>query len=315
MKPYTRRDFLKAAGKGTLTGAGLVPLVSFLTGCQHSGILTDLAEASGMVDQSQAASMRRVAEAAAKTINDLTPEQEYYIGRTVSAVVVNRYGIYDNPETTHYLNVLIRALGMVSDVPETFAGYRVLVLDTEEINAFAAPGGFVFASKGLLRCCPHEDAVASVLAHEIGHIQHRHGLQAIERARLTSAFTIMAVESTRQFGREDLAQLVNDFDHVIEDITSTMINNGYSRALEREADSAAVAIMERRGYNPHGIVTMLKIMEERLQPGGFGFARTHPPPRTRIAEIERSIGSYAGVESLPVRTERFAAAMAGILES
>lgn len=315
MKPYTRRDFIRAASKGTLAGVGLAPLVSLFTGCQHSTVLTDLAEATGMVDESQANSMRRMAEAASKTFEDLTPEQEYYIGRTVSAIVVNRYGIEEAPETTHYLNVLIRALAMVSDLPETFAGYRVMVLDTEEINAFAAPGGFVFVSKGLLRCCQHEAAVASVLAHEIGHIQLRHGLQAIEKARLTSAFTIMAVEGTRHFGREDLAQLVDDFDHVIEDITSTMINNGYSRTFERQADAASVTILDRRGYDPHGIVEMLRIMQDRLEPGGLGFAQTHPPPRARIKEIEKHLGPYSAVSPLPFRTQRFNTAMAGILAS
>ena len=315
MKNYSRRDFLKTAGKGTLAGTGLGSLVSLFSGCQHGVALTDLAEAAGFVDASQASSMRRVAEASAKTFQDLTPEQEYYIGRTVSAVVVNRYGINEAPEATHYLNVMVRALAMVSDQPETFVGYRVMILDTEEINAFAAPGGFIFISKGLLRCCAHEAAAASVLAHEIGHLQHRHGLQAIERARLTSAFTIMAVEGTRQFGREELAQLVNDFDHVIEDITNTMINNGYSRAFEREADVAAATILQRRGYDPNGLVDMLQVLEERLEPGGRGFARTHPAPRSRIADVGRVIGPYSPVDPHPVRSERFTAATAGLLAS
>jgi beta-barrel assembly-enhancing protease len=79
-------------------------------------------------------------------------------------------------------------------MPETFGGYHFLILDSDEINAFAAPGGLIFVTRGMLRCCDSEDAVAAVLAHEVGHVQHQHGIQTIRKPALTSAFTILAAE-------------------------------------------------------------------------------------------------------------------------
>ena len=91
-------------------------------------------------------------------------------------------------------------LSKTSDLPETFGGYHFLILDSDEINAFAAPGGFIFVTRGLLRCCKHEDAAAAVLAHEIGHVELRHGLQAIKKSRITTALTTLGIAGVKTFG-------------------------------------------------------------------------------------------------------------------
>ena len=94
-----------------------------------------------------------------------------------------------------------------SDLPAIFGGYHFLVLNSNDINAFATPSGLVFVTRGLLRCCRDEDALAAVLAHEIGHIQLRHGMQAIEKARVTEALTTIASEGARTFGPREVAAL------------------------------------------------------------------------------------------------------------
>ncbi|HEY7527763.1 MAG TPA: M48 family metalloprotease [Candidatus Deferrimicrobiaceae bacterium] len=270
------------------------------------------AQSQGMVTQEQAKSIVKTTSAVAKSFEDITPEQEYYIGRTVGAVIVNKYRVYPNTEANEYLNLLGQTLAQASDRPETFGGYHFLILDSGEINAFAAPGGLIFVSRGMLRNCKSEDAVAAVLAHEIGHVQLRHGLQSIDKSRLTQALTTLAAEGAKTFGKKELADLTRAFEGSITDITSTMINNGYSRAFEREADAAAVKILSRVGYDPNGLVAMLTEMEKHLKPGGLDFAKTHPSPKSRIEDIESLNVGGKSYREVSARQARFRTALGKI---
>lgn len=270
---------------------------------------TELAVASGRLSRDQADSLQKTAVAMEKTFEDLSPEQEHYIGRAVAANLLATYPLREAPALDTYLNTLGQVLAEVSDRPETFNGYRFGLMDTEEINAFAAPGGLILVSRGLLRCCPTEDALAAVLAHEIGHVERAHGLKAIKKGRLTGALTTLATEAGKHYGSEQVKQLSRDFGDSIGDITSTLVNSGYSRDLEREADQSAVRILERAGYDPRGLGQMLQEMERRLKPGSHGFGKTHPSPKDRLAALALPGGAPA---SQAERDRRFRAALAGL---
>lgn len=301
--------------RGATAIAFLLAALAGWSGCaameQVAQVGTSVAKSQGVVTEEQAKSINRSTAAIAKTQEDFTPEQEYYIGRSVGAVIVNRYKPYPNAQANGYLNLLGQTLAQASDRPETFGGYHFLILDSDEINAFAAPGGLIFVSRGMLRCCKSEDAVAAVLAHEIGHIQLRHGIQSIEKSRQTQALTILAAEGAKTFGGKALSDLTKTFEGSINDITSTLINSGYSRGFEQEADASAVRILSRVGYNPNALVAMLREMEGRLKPGGLDFAKTHPSPGSRINDIESIVGRAALAEP-PARHERFRKAMGNI---
>lgn len=270
---------------------------------------TELAVASGRLSRDQADSLQKTAVAMEKTFEDLSPEQEHYIGRAVAANLLATYPLREAPALDTYLNTLGQVLAEVSDRPETFNGYRFGLMDTEEINAFAAPGGLILVSRGLLRCCPTEDALAAVLAHEIGHVERAHGLKAIKKGRLTGALTTLATEAGKHYGSVQVKQLSRDFGDSIGDITSTLVNSGYSRDLEREADQSAVRILERAGYDPRGLGQMLQEMERRLKPGSHGFGKTHPSPKDRLAALALPGGAPA---SQAERDRRFRAALAGL---
>ncbi|MBI2440045.1 MAG: M48 family metalloprotease [Lentisphaerae bacterium] len=284
-----------------------------LSGCQSVGVLSEVgagvAQVTGVVTPQQAESIKRAGTAVGKTFADITPEQEYYIGRTVGATVLNRYKPLNNESANHYLNVLGQTLAQFSDRPETFGGYHFLIMETEEVNAFAAPGGLIFVSRGMLRCCRSEDALAAVLAHEIAHAACQHGLRAIKKGRLTSALTILAAESAKSLGGQYLAQLTEAFEGSISDITATMMNSGYAREFERQADQAAVTILERAGYDPQGLTAVLTEMQKHLKPDGAGFAKTHPSPGSRIADVAKFVGPVRPVTSPAVRQARFQAAL------
>lgn len=296
-----------------LPGALCLCIVMAGTGCSTvAGVGTQIGQAAGVITQEQADSINRSAAAVEKSFQDITPEQEYYIGRSVAATVLKTYKVYDNAAANEYLNVLGQTLAMASDKPETFGGYHFIILETEEINAFSAPGGLVMISRGMIRCCKTEDALAAVLAHEVGHVENQHGLKAIRKGRLTSALTILALEGAKQLGGQNLAEVTKAFEGSISDITSTMMNSGYSRKTEYEADASAVKIMKNVGYNPSALVDMLREMKKDLKPGGHDFAKTHPDPNVRIAEIEKSIGAPEAVEVVAARQRRFEKAVGGI---
>jgi len=313
---FTRREFLQSSGRWVLGAGVLSAAPAFLSGCASMGdvaaIGSSLAAGAGIIDSSSAESITKSAKAVAKTFEEITPEQEYYIGRAVAAAVLARYAPTNQKGATSYINVLGQGLVQVSDRPETYGGYHFLILDSEDINALSAPSGFIFITRGLMKCCQHETALASVLAQEIGHVQHKHGLQAIQKARVTTALTTIGVESAKTLGGEALANLTSVFEDSINDITHTLIDNGYSRSLEYEADRTAVAIMSRLGYDPNGLIDMLQVMDTRLKPGGLDFAKTHPAPKQRIKEVKDAVKPIQAVQENPLRRGRFDKVMKSI---
>lgn len=281
------------------------------TGCemvnQATSLAADVAAAGGVITPEQAESTKRVGTAVTKTFQDITPEQEYYVGRTVAATVLTQYKPLANADLNAYLNEMGQALAQFSERPETFGGYHFLALDSDDINAFAAPGGLILATRGLMKCCQNEDELAAVLAHEIGHVEKQHGLRAIRTGRLNSALTILAVEAGKNLAGEQLAEVTKAFDESINDITTTLMNSGYSRKLEYEADAAAVAILRRAGYSPGALAAMLENMAKNWDSSRKDFAATHPAPADRIAQLAK-IGVAPTSATAASRQRRFVAA-------
>lgn len=272
---------------------------------------TSLAVSTGAMTEDQAASVTRSTAAVTKAFEPLTPEQEYYVGRAVGATLAGKYRAWDHADSTYYVNLLGQTLAQASDLPETYGGYHFLILETEEINAFAAPGGLIFVSRGLLRCCASESELAAVLAHEIAHVQHRHGLQAIKKDRLTAAVSTLAGEAARQAGG-NVGELTDLLEGSIGDITGTLVNSGYSRRFEAQADETAATIMQRVGYNPSALISMLGRMKARMKPDRHDFSKTHPDPEDRIAALRKVVGPETPVRENVIMERRFARGLEGI---
>ena len=128
------------------------------------------------------------------------------------------------------------------EVRHTFVGYRFAVLDTDEINAFAAPGGTIFVSRGMIERTQDEDELAGVLAHEIAHVSLRHGLAAIKKSNMVSAFQYLGASAAQAtLSSEDLQKVTAVFDDSIQDVLTTMVKSGYSRDSGSEADQKGCA--------------------------------------------------------------------------
>ncbi|MEL7642307.1 MAG: M48 family metalloprotease [Solidesulfovibrio sp.] len=288
----------------------------FLLGCNNPDAVSRVigsfgASIGGAPVGDYAASAVKGAQAVAHAAEDFTPEQEYYIGRAVGASLLGKYRPLKDAKANAYVNEVGQALAMFSDMPQTYGGYHFLILDSTDINAFAAPGGLVFVTRGMLRCCAGENALAAVLAHEIAHVQGKDALRAIKRSRTTEALAIIGGEAVKHVGGGDVARLTDIFADSIGDIMSTMVNNGYSRSLEYQADKTAITILSRTGYDPAGLPDMLAEMQKRLTPGGADFAKTHPAPADRITELA-SLARVAEVQEPAARMARFKAALGNI---
>ncbi len=296
-----------------------VAAASMLSGCQSViVVIRDVGTEAGrqaVLTSQQTAFLGNAATAMREVAKDLSPEQEYYIGRSVGAMVLRQYEVLDKPAVNRYLNILGQGLAQFSDRPEIYSGYRFLALDSLEINAFATPGGHILVSRGLLACARSEDELAAILAHEIVHVAHRHGVNSIKSARFGEALAKLTVEAGK-LGNSDLARFSEVFGDSIQDIANTLVKSGYSKITEFDADLGARSILVTAGYDPLALESLLATMKSVLQTGERGFGATHPSPELRIANLRTPtypVGSaspsphvYSGSAARDaVRSERF----------
>ena len=292
-------------------------LAAFLFSCQSirqnlgtiSTIGAGTLQAFGVIDARTANALAKSGVAWERAFEEITPEQEYYIGRAVAASILTTYRLETNmPEMTAYLNKICMALVVNSARPEIFNGYSVAILATDEINAFATPGGHIFLTRGLIELAPSEDALAAVIAHELAHIQLEHGLLAIRNNRRTQAGmqTVFSVGAAAA-GSAELDQIVGIFGESVNVVVESLVTNGFSRRQEEDADSLAMALMALAGYEPSALIEMLQVLEKHQagRPGGFN--RTHPTPAQRIANAQRTVNNHNVPDTRAFRQARFAA--------
>ena len=165
------------------------------------------------------------------------------------------------------------------------------VLDSDVVNAFAVPGGYVYVTRGLLALAKDEAEVAGVLAHEIAHITARHSAQRQTRQTIAG---ILAAGVGLVFGNDTLAQLAG--------LGGTAVVASYSREQELEADQLGVETLHRAGYDPFAMATFLETLRRDSQyaglrsgnrgGGGFDFFASHPATEERVqraADLARAI--------------------------
>lgn len=242
-----------------------------------------------------------------KGFEEISESEEHYIGRAVAAQVLTRYKPLNDPGLNAYAQKVAQAVALASDRPATFKGYHVQVLDTNEVNAFAAPGGFLFVTKGLLKLVKSEDELAGVLAHEIAHVARKHGLKTIQTSRLTSAFTILGSEAAKSYTPQQVSQLTTAFEGAVEDVVNKLVVNGYSRDKEYEADIYAAQYAADANYDPGALKTFLVRLEKAESDGG-GMFKTHPAAGKRAVELGSPAPS-AGYKRSSERGRRFTTAV------
>jgi predicted Zn-dependent protease len=239
-------------------------------------------------DSRGAAAVSQSAHSIERALEDITPEQEYFIGRAVGANLLTNYRLYDeNPNLTLYLNQITAAIVINSSKPEIYNGYHTAILDSDEINAFATSGGHIFITRGLLDCTKSEDALAAAIAHEIAHIQLHHSILAIKSNRVVSAIA----ETGSSVAGLALSELAEVLDEAAEEIV-TALQEGYSQNQEFAADIRALELLAGAEYEPSSLLTMLLALEQNLPRHSGGFNQTHPTPEERIVNVQRPLRQY-----------------------
>jgi predicted Zn-dependent protease len=257
----------------------------------------------------------------AKSQEQLSPEQEYYLGRAVSAKLLAQYPPLFDVELTKYVNKVGVTLAAVSELPETFGGYRFVVIDSPQINAMSAPGGFIFISRGFISKLSSEDALAAVIAHEIGHSVAGHGVKAISNANLFSALgeftaTSVSVGVSQMAAPVNLDGITDIFTDSVNKVTDKLLTNGFDRRQEYAADLYAAGLLQRAGYDPGSLLQVLHILEKETSVDKGGWFQTHPDPADRLEELrEDFVFPATPQESLQVRAGRFSSATRSLIKN
>jgi predicted Zn-dependent protease len=283
-----------------------VLLFPFLVGCATATkIATSVGVGAGVISHGHKQVIDKTAEKAEKAARPITETEEYYIGRGVAARILTQYKIYNDPQTLWYVNHVGRILTLNSSRPYTYGGYHFAVLDTDEINAFACPGGIIFITRGMLDLVQGEDELAAVLAHEIGHVTQKHGLKAISNARWTEVATTLAMESAKQYSGADLGSLVSLFEGTVDDVFQTLVVRGYGRADEFEADALALDGLQASAYDPAELLNLLKALQSAKSQTSGGILSTHPNLTDRMEKVKVSMHDLERSQPAPERIARF----------
>lgn len=233
-----------------------------------------------------------------------TPEDEYYIGRAVSANILSVYEPYtEKPALTNYVNLICQALVINSSRPPVYNGYHVTILNSTEFNAFATPGGHIFITRGLVEAVASEDELAGIIAHELSHVMLKHGMKMIDDMKIDEEINAMARQAAGFSGNS--GQRIVVFRDSVSGLFYAMAKNGYSVPQEFEADIAAVDLLAAAGYTPTSFIDLLRLFQRNEPLWDEGFGTTHPNPAQRIANVERKAKSYRVADTRSHRKARF----------
>lgn len=243
----------------------------------------------------------RGAQNARDVLADFNEEQEIAIGQTVTGNLLGAAPLLQNTVVQHYVNQVGRWVAAQSErpaLPWTFA-----VLDVPEINAFAAPGGYIAITRGLLQKTQSEAELAAVLAHEIAHVLQKHHLRAIRKAagaNLAADLISLGIEKQKG-GDPVLLRLAATG-------TEIYVRGGLDKADEFEADRMAVVLAARAGYDPYGMPAILQALQG-MNPADAGLSllfRTHPSLNERLAALDQTLpASFDRFDRQPDLSLRF----------
>lgn len=213
-------------------------------------------------------------------VNFYSLEKEIALGKGLAQDVERQSKVIDDPVISEYVNRVGQNLVRNSDAKVPFT---IKVVDSEEVNAFALPGGFFFVNSGLIMTADNEAELAGVMAHEIAHIAARHGTRQATRAQIANYGTIPLIFMGGWIG------------YGIRQGVSVLIPLGFmqfSQAFEREADFLGLQYMYKSGYDPTSFVDFFEKLQskEKRKPGTMSkLFGSHPPTDDRIKDSQKNI--------------------------
>ena len=228
--------------------------------------------------------------APAAAVNLFSVQQDVQAGRQAAAQVERQMPILRDAQATSYVNAIVRRLAAHAPGPEF--PYQAKIVNSNDINAFALPGGYVYVNRGLINAVRSEGELAGVLAHEIAHVAERHGTE----------------QATKAYGGQAaigiLGQLLGGRDRRLglpEQIIGSLGVNAafmkFSRDAEHEADRVGAEMMARAGYDPMEMASFFDVLQakRRSNPNAVSkFFSSHPQPADRSARIRQHAATLGG---------------------
>jgi predicted Zn-dependent protease len=210
----------------------------------------------------------------------MSEKEERDLGDSVSTTVRTEFGVLQDAELTKYVSLVGNVLAKASSRPDM--KWEFIVLDTDGVNAFAAPGGLVHITKGALGLIRNEAELAGVLGHEIAHITKKHTVNSIKKSKIT------------KMGTEEVGSRTSFLATVVADLAyDNIVEKGFDRGDEDDADQEGVRLANKAGYNPAGLTSFLqKLMDRNKDYKGSkpnGLFATHPDTRDRISKVTKQI--------------------------
>ena len=215
-----------------------------------------------------------------RAFTGFSQEEEVAIGRQAAGNILGAAPLVNDAKLQQYVNRVGRWVASQSE--RSNLAWHFGVIESDDINAFAAPGGYIFVTKGLYRSLQSESELAGVLAHEIAHVIKKHHLKLLQQSR--------AVD----MGSKLLAQKAGE-----NKVIKNLICNGaeiFARSLDKnaefEADRMAVVLAARAGYDPFGLPTVLQDIGHVARDDSRVslLFKTHPRPDDRLAQLGEAVG-------------------------
>ncbi len=212
---------------------------------------------------------------------DYSPAEENRIGRQIAGNLLGAAKLVPDSTLQNYVNQVGEWVALHSDRPDL--AWRFGVLDTEAINAFAAPGGYIFITKGLYRLLNNEAELAGVLGHEIAHVTQKHHLKLLKQSSLIGALGQAA------------SNKANTSDPAIQNLIGNgaeIMARGLDKQAEYEADRIGMVYAARAGYDPWGLPNVLQDMAALPAKDSRTslLYKTHPHPADRLAALGDAVG-------------------------
>jgi len=219
----------------------------------------------------------------------MSPAQEQAVGAQEHRKIAAAYGIDSvDPDIVAY----VRGVGerVAQNVERTDVTYKFYVLDTEMVNAFALPGGYVYVTRGLLALANSEAELAAVLGHEIGHITARHSAERYSHGVLTQlGATILSTALDSGIASQAIG------------LSSNVYMSSYSRSQESEADDLGIRYAYKAGYKPQSMAWFLESLDrhaafesklEGEEAPAFSYFSTHPRTADRVKKATEIALTY-----------------------
>lgn len=244
-----------------------------------------VAEASGRGEGGVSGQLGQIGKGVsiAKKANDvrdlqMTDAEEAELGAAVSERIRTRYGVVQDAAVHRYLALVGTALAQGSTRPAL--PWTFVVLDTDGVNAFAAPGGYVHITRGALALIKNEAELAGVLGHEIIHVTEKHTIKAIQKSK-----------AVQMGAAETLAGSSSLMERAVTATYDNIVERGFGRAEENESDELGVTLANKTGYAPSGLVGFLTTLKDRNKASTEkrGLFASHPEMQERLDRITKLI--------------------------